>query len=155
MPCINEIIKDESLNDGTFIRMYPEGVFYKAYERSAWLACMHLGELLVKKRHVKKAGQDIVSVGFPKNALKKWAGNRKVDISDNAATIFLSENDRIPIQEFEVWKDGVHADGNECTKPDAQDEICSRIRSFPLENKTPMECMMFLSQLKAFLNDKN
>ena len=81
MPGIKEILHDESMNDGTFIQMYPEGVFYKAYETSAWLSCMHLGNLIVKKKHVKKANLDIVSVGFPKTALEKWANGRKTDIS--------------------------------------------------------------------------
>lgn len=78
MPSINEILENESQNNGSFILLYPEGMFYKAYERSAWLACMYLGNLLVKKRYIKKVQQDVVSVGFPKSSIEKWAGGRNL-----------------------------------------------------------------------------
>ena len=146
MPSINEILEIESQNNGSFILLYPEGMFYKAYERSAWLACMYLGNLLVKKRYIKKVQQDVVSVGFPKSSIEKWAGGRKIRTMDNYVMIILDDSE---IQEysdeiFHKWKDS----GNE------SEEIYDRILSFPIENKTPMECMIFLSELKEKLNTK-
>lgn len=146
MPSINEILENESQNNGSFILLYPEGMFYKAYERSAWLACMYLGNLLVKKRYIKKVQQDVVSVGFPKSSIEKWAGGRKIRTMDNYVMIILDDSE---IQEysdeiFHKWKDS----GNE------SEEIYDRILSFPIENKTPMECMIFLSELKEKLNAK-
>lgn len=146
MPSINEILENESQNNGSFILLYPEGMFYKAYERSAWLACMYLGNLLVKKRYIKKVQQDVVSVGFPKSSIEKWAGGRKIRTMDNYVMIILDDSE---IQEysdeiFHKWKDS----GNE------SEEIYDRILSFPIENKTPMECMIFLSELKEKLNTK-
>lgn len=146
MPSINEILENESQNNGSFILLYPEGMFYKAYERSAWLACMYLGNLLVKKRYIKKVQQDVVSVGFPKSSIEKWAGGRKIRTTDNYVMIILDDSE---IQEysdeiFHKWKDS----GNE------SEEIYDRILSFPIENKTPMECMIFLSELKEKLNAK-
>lgn len=146
MPSINEIFENESQNNGSFILLYPEGMFYKAFERSAWLACMYLGNLLVKKRYIKKVQQDVVSVGFPKSSIEKWAGGRKIRTMDNYVMIILDDSE---IQEysdeiFHKWKDS----GNE------SEEIYDRILSFPIENKTPMECMIFLSELKEKLNAK-
>lgn len=146
MPSINEILENESQNNCSFILLYPEGMFYKAYERSAWLACMYLGNLLVKKRYIKKVQQDVVSVGFPKSSIEKWAGGRKIRTMDNYVMIILDDSE---IQEysdeiFHKWKDS----GNE------SEEIYDRILSFPIENKTPMECMIFLSELKEKLNAK-
>lgn len=146
MPSINEILENESQNNGSFILLYPEGMFYKAYERSARLACMYLGNLLVKKRYIKKVQQDVVSVGFPKSSIEKWAGGRKIRTMDNYVMIILDDSE---IQEysdeiFHKWKDS----GNE------SEEIYDRILSFPIENKTPMECMIFLSELKEKLNAK-
>lgn len=40
MPSIDKRLENESQNNGSFIRLYPEGAFYKAYERSALLACI-------------------------------------------------------------------------------------------------------------------
>ena len=155
MPGINEILHVESMNDGTFIRMYPEGIFYKAYERSAWLACMYLGNLMVKKKYIKKVDEDIISIGFPKTALEKWANGRKVDISDEYVMIFLNDGERQhAIEEFKIWKGNVK--GKCETKKDyetsAQEEVYRKIRQFPLEDKTPIDCMIFISQLKSIIN---
>lgn len=119
MPSINEILENESQNNGSFILLYPEGMFYKAYERSAWLACMYLGNLLVEKRYIKKVQQDVVSVGFPKSSIEKWAGGRKIRTMDNYVMIILDDSE---IQEysdeiFHKWKDS----GNE------SEEIYDRI----------------------------
>lgn len=158
MPSINEILNDESMNDGSFIRMYPEGVFYKAYERSAWLSCMHLGNLMVKKKHIKKVNQHIVSVGFPKTALEKWANGRKTDISEERVMIFLNEGERQPIsEEFRIWKEHIKSK-NESEKDGEYDilgDVYTKIRLFPLENKTPLDCMIFISELKNLINSNN
>lgn len=116
---------------------------------------MHLGELRVKKKHIKKAHQDVVSVGFPKSALERWAGERKVEVAENHVTIFLSESDNTPSQGFESWKGSIITESNEYEKQDVTDEICGKILSFQIENKTPMECMIFISHLKNLLIEKN
>lgn len=159
MPSINEILENESQNNGSFIRLYPEGAFYKAYERSAWLACMYLGSLLVKKRFVKKVNLEVTSVGFPKSSLDKWSGGRKVETDDDYVTIILEDSEILEYSEevFQKWKDST---GNQDERKGENngnefEEIHDRILSFPIENKTPMECMMFLSELKALLNVKN
>ena len=70
---INDIAR-RAANNGAYIRLYAEGIFYKAYERSAWVACRVLHPFMVKKRAVRKVGQEVVSIGFPKTSLDKWAG---------------------------------------------------------------------------------
>ena len=80
---------------------------------------MYLGNLLVKKRYIKKVQQDIVSVGFPKSSIEKWAGGRKIRTMDNYVMIILDDSE---IQEysdeiFHKWKDS----GNE------SEEIYDRI----------------------------
>ncbi|MBR5149491.1 MAG: hypothetical protein IKV15_09925 [Bacteroidaceae bacterium] len=79
MPQIAVILQDEQQNLGDSIRLYAEGIFYKAYERSAWVACRVLHPFMVKKRAVRKVGQEVVSIGFPKTSLDKWAGARRVE----------------------------------------------------------------------------
>ena len=49
MAQIKDILQAEQKNDGSFIRLYAEGIFYKAYERSAWTACRVLHPFMVKK----------------------------------------------------------------------------------------------------------
>ena len=59
------------------------------------------------------------------------------------------------IKDFNKWKDTI---SNECgpTTPNtaSSDHIIEKIRSFPVESKTPIECMMFLSGLKQELSER-
>ncbi len=109
MAQIKDILQEEQKNDGSFIRLYAEGIFYKAYERSAWTACRVLHPFMVKKRAVRKVGQEVVSIGFPKTSLLKWAGGRRMeDGGDEAVLIYLSKEEFVPFdeKEFEEWKAG-------------------------------------------------
>ena len=164
MAQIKEILQAEQKNDGSFIRLYAEGIFYKAYERSAWMACRVLHPFMVKKRAVRKVGQEVVSVGFPKTSLQKWAGERQVeDAGDESVLIHLSEDERVPFdeKEFEAWKSEVTLSVNESVAEqpmtvqpaltNVEVDICQSIRRFPIENKSPMECMLFVSELKSRL----
>lgn len=60
MPQVLAIQQAEQQNNGTHIRLYAEGIFYKAYERSAWVACRVMHPFMVKKRAVRKVGQEVV-----------------------------------------------------------------------------------------------
>lgn len=164
MAQIKDILQEERKNDGSFIRLYAEGIFYKAYERSAWIASRVLHSFMVKKRSVRKVGQEVVSIGFPKTSLPKWAGGRRVeDVGDESVLIHLSEEERVPFEEkeFEAWKAGVALPVNEAMTErtvtetvlttSVESDICQSIRRFPIENKSPMECMFFVSELKSRL----
>ena len=102
MAQIDTILREEGHNDGSFIRLYSEGIFYKAYERSAWMACRVLHPFMVKKRAVRKVGQEVVSIGFPKTSLQKWAGGRRMeDAGDESVLIHLSEEECVSFDEKE------------------------------------------------------
>jgi hypothetical protein len=47
------------------IHLYQEGVFWKAYERSAYLFVRYIKAYRTKKRYYKSIAQDIVSISFP------------------------------------------------------------------------------------------
>ncbi len=96
MPQISTILQDEQQNVGTYIRLYAEGIFYKAYERSAWVACRVLHPFMVKKRAVRKVGQEVVSIGFPKTSLTKWVGTRRVEpIGDDCVVICMNDDEAL------------------------------------------------------------
>lgn len=63
MPNLSSILSTESSNTHT-LYFYREGVFYKAYERSAYLFVKYIRPFQVKKRLVKSVKQEVVSVGF-------------------------------------------------------------------------------------------
>ena len=63
-----EVYKSEQPNDKDIV-LYPEGRFYKAYERSAWRLCMLVHEFKVSCHWVGTAWAYIVSVGFSLESL--------------------------------------------------------------------------------------
>lgn len=164
MAQIKDILDEEARNEGAFIRLYAEGIFYKAYERSAWTACRVLHPFMVKKRAVRKVGQEVLSIGFPKTSLTKWAGGRRIEaLGDDFVLIHLPDEERVPFdeQEFTAWKSGIAlSEGENVTEQPKQEQpaqtsvevdICQSIRRFPIENKSPMDCMLFVSELKSRL----
>ena len=58
MPAISEKLKLETANSQT-VRLWPEGTFYKVYERSAYLFVTRLRPYEVKRRYVDKVGGDV------------------------------------------------------------------------------------------------
>jgi len=154
MPKISEILESEERNHGDYIRLYPEGVFYKAYECSAWLACICLHKFMVKKKFVNNVGREIVSVGFPKASLEKWAGSRKLEFDTDSVRIVLEESEKelFTIEKFKAWKTSSVIGAEKTCVDERQQEVCRQLLEFPIESKTPMECMMFLYRMKQNLN---
>lgn len=93
----------EESNAGV-IRLYLEGTFLKAYERSAFAFCTRIKDYKVLRKESKTLGRDILYVGFPSSALDRTLGGvmtREVDEStlDVVLSYPIDEN------EFLVWRD--------------------------------------------------
>lgn len=163
MPQISTILQAELQNGGAHIRLYSEGIFYKAYERSAWVACRVLHPFMVKKRAVRKVGQEVVSIGFSKTSLDKWAAGRRVErVDDDCVLIYMNESEAMPfaVDEYEAWRAGIELASKEtASEPvaiateasDAEKEVCQAIRRFPVESKSPLVCMLFVAEVKRML----
>jgi len=65
---IQEITNWEENNQG-IIRIYKEGIFWRAYETTLYLLTTHIKPLKVLVRRYKNIGQDIVYGGFPDSVL--------------------------------------------------------------------------------------
>lgn len=164
MSTLSSILSKESSNTHT-LYFYREGVFYKAYERSAYLFVKYVRPFQVKKRLVKSVKQEVVSVGFPTNSLPNYFSADKIKEKENVAEIDLEKD--IDIHEFELWKaeipiyqEGSSMCGQSVINKGANEpqhnissdiETIMKIKMFPIEGKTPLECMLFLSELKKNL----
>ena len=77
MPSLLEIVSKEK-ESTPVINLYSEGLFYKAYDRSAWLCCNHFQKFKVSCRFVKSVGGHVLSIGFPQSSLEKWTAGHTV-----------------------------------------------------------------------------
>ena len=88
MTSIKDKLKAEECNERT-VRLWPEGMFFKAYERSAYLFVTQLKDYDVRRRYVDAVGRDVVWIGFPQSVLGKLEFTHAT-ATDGAEVIKLS-----------------------------------------------------------------
>ena len=66
-----EIIDREDQNTDS-IWLNREGMFMKAYERSAFFAHTQIHEFKLSKRYIKTVNMDVISLCFPEQTVPKW-----------------------------------------------------------------------------------
>lgn len=98
-----EKIYSEERENRSIIVLRPEGMFYRAYERSAYLVCKSIKEFKPTKRFYKNIGQEIVSIGFPKDTYPKYLGERTA-VVDSDGTIRVQCGMELDEGLFESWK---------------------------------------------------
>jgi hypothetical protein len=150
--------------DTFHIHIYKEGVFWVAYEQSAYYFWLKKGYKPTKK-FIKTIGKEVVSVGFPQNTLAKPhdAGHCSLERDEPNVKTFLLEEPIDPAA-FEEWKTGVDSGKGRVDSvpaargipaPGFESAFAEQILTFPLSDRTPMECMLFLSELKKQLTAHN
>lgn len=97
-------IQEREDNNWNSIYLYHEGIFLKAYQHSACLLHMYQHPFKVSRKFVKSMNMHFVSVGFPKDALKKWTYNMKVvQLEDKLFQCFPEKTLTEP--EYNTWLD--------------------------------------------------
>lgn len=161
MAQIKEILETER-NNRDKIYLYREGLFYKAYEHSAYLWVHNVCEYEVRCRYVKIVNQNVISIGFPQNALKSKVIGLKTEEFPQGVIIHAGED--IPDCDFDKWKSELvnkaqNVDKTlECQEPsicygreNKYGDVIDELRRFPIETSSPIDCMMLVSRLKKML----
>jgi len=165
---VKEIIQIENGNRNTII-LLREGIFWRAYEKSAYAFSMQVHPYKPTRKWVIAVKQDVVSLGFPVSAAENVLNGCKVLMRLAASPIDPDG--------FEVWKQTVPrslppavvapepAAASPVMEPAASsvvspavsavgqccDGLADCIRRFNIESKTPVDCMLFLMELKRKL----
>lgn len=153
MATIKEKLLIENEKDNKTIVLHQEGIFYIVYEHSAWLFYTFVHQFKTKKTFVKSVGKDVVSMGFPVSSLEKFIGLCKVFKEGSIVRMELVDCDTTDKMDFEQWKNQQGSERPQIydsvtEKTSCNKELCDMIKAFPLESKTPVECMLFLVELK-------
>ena len=155
---------------------YMEGSFYRAYEWSAWLWCRKIRDFSPTHRKVKSIEQTIIHIGCPVSSFFKHLpeGATHTVATDGSVTLQLPETmfpEGIDVQameaEFLQWKQSVPVaesakkrqsealrdlnDGGATIQPVSLTAVMQQILSFPIEKKSMIECVSFLSDIKTQL----
>lgn len=101
MPKIEEILHHERERNINDLVLFLEGKFWKAYEQSAYVLTRLYG-FKPTKRYIKLINQEVISVGFPEEALSKYLSNARVDREKKMlhAWVQCPQSE----QSFEEWK---------------------------------------------------
>lgn len=171
---VKEIIQIENGNRNTII-LLREGIFWRAYEKSAYAFSMQVHPYKPTRKWVIAVKQDVVSLGFPVSAAENVLNGCKVLMRQEARLVQAASP--IDPDGFEVWKQTVPrslppavvapepAAASPVMEPAASsvvspavsavgqccDGLADCIRRFNIESKTPVDCMLFLMELKRKL----
>lgn len=101
---LQEIIAAENRNTDK-IYLHLEGIFWKAYERSAFAFIHRISRYRASKRFVKYLDAKVVSLGFPDASRSKVLGDRPL-VSDTADMLVLDAGS-IDAEEYGRWKEAL------------------------------------------------
>lgn len=150
--------------ESTHIYLYREGLFWKAYERSAIKFIQTITAYQVNTRFCKVVNMEVISLGFPDAVLPKILENREYDkIDEKQLAIrsvllgdeeFATEKGRYISNMMQALKKEVLPETAPVRKePDAGALVLERLRLYDIAGVTPIECMIFLSSLKKQLEN--
>ena len=160
--------------DFSTIFLVQEGTFYRAYEWSAWLCCRYINSFKVTRREDKQkltVDGTLTFIGFPITSLNKYVPDawEIKTIGEKVISAILPKDVFDPLQsgvslteDFAHWKQSLPMaaerkqslrDGLKSNSPEEKgihrmSDVLSQIMSYPIEQKSPMECMLFLADLK-------
>ena len=167
--------KNRELNgDFNTIVFIQEGSFYRAYEWSAWLCCRYINTFKVTRRIDKSeltADGTVLFVGFPITSVSKYIpetwdvkaiGEKCLSVSLPSDVFDPPKVESSLVDDFAHWKQSVPITATKkgSLKNDLKagsigdggfhrmSEVLSEILSYPIEQKSPMECMSFVADLK-------
>ena len=101
-----DFVQAEAGNTGRII-LYREGLFWKAYERSAFAVCTQIRPFKPTKRSLKTlGGGELVSIGFPSRTEDTvLAGLERLSVEPER--LELRAASPIDVAQFEAWKASV------------------------------------------------
>ncbi len=156
---IKDILQLEKEN--TQILLIKEGLFWKAYERSAYMFIKHIKTYRLTKKFYKNVKQEVVYLGFPQNSIsniKSICKEKKLELQIENNQIIISGFRGFNKDEFVSWKKDIQLFSVSSTQnrtdtiiSPSENKLVEKIKSFNLINKTPIECQQFIVELQTEL----
>ncbi|MFH1191135.1 MAG: hypothetical protein V1670_02955 [Candidatus Omnitrophota bacterium] len=161
---VKNILELESTNTNN-IFLLKEGIFYRAYNRSAMFMVTTIFPYKVHKKWVKNVGEYIYYCGFPQQNLvkvkqKALPNNYSISNEDEKRLTIANIIANHSYEEWQKKQNAVYPIGQisngakeEQVKSSRVKEIdiIEKIRAYPLANYTPIETMQFVMQLQKEL----
>ncbi len=155
MSTIKEKIEAEN---GKNIFCYKQGAFWVCYEQSAYMVCQTRAYQPTKK-YVKACNCEVVSIGFPDEALKQWQKDTNLTpITATQLFCVLEWNKEWNQSEYVNWKNGLplkeQSVNPNTPKMESKKTLEQRIMEFPLAHSTPVDTYLFIQKLQQEMLQK-
>lgn len=179
MSAIKEIAAEELGRQSSGVlnelHLYKEGSFLRAYNWSAWLACVFLNDFKVNKRRFKDVESPVVYIGFPDKSLSKWLpeGVEQTALDEKHLLlqfpdIMIAQKSADLVGDYAAWLESIPltSSGKKDRTKDGGDgaseapvaeggstltSIMQQILAWPVESRSPLESMSFLADVKLRL----
>lgn len=151
-----DILKKEALLEPR-IYLYREGIFWKAYQYSAYRVIRRQANLRLKKKFIKAVSCEVVSLGFPDVTLERIFGKNEIELIDEKL-LCINDSD-VNKQAYEEWFEAVplmespdkSLPGLKQLPGSTEEAVLQKLKEFRVEESTPMACMNFLASLRKEL----
>lgn len=157
------------------IYLWPDGTFYRAYEWSAWLCVRYIRQFKVTRRMFKALKTDMLFIGFPQTSLDKFKPETAVvnELPSKCVVLMLPDVMVAPDSgstleaDFQNWRTTIPLTEGKETKLSAEQQslparansgsvsmtgIMKQILEFPVESHSPIDCMLFLVDVKKHIS---
>ncbi|MGB1315394.1 MAG: hypothetical protein ACPG4Y_05200 [Chitinophagales bacterium] len=156
MPSIATKIAHSTLLE---VKLYKEGVFWVAYEQSAYFIAQ-LKNYKPTKKYFKNINQEVVQIGFP--SIETLLQTQGIKVLNNEANfVCFNIDNAIETPKFTEWKDSIASTQpkakivNTTTSKLTNNTLEQKILNFDVSNKTPMQAIIFINQLKNNITNGN
>jgi len=161
MASYEQVLKFENEKPQGVLRLVEANGFYRAYNHSAFLFHQAIAQHKVTRKFAKNINQEIVYVGFPVDKLLDRIGERSHKKTDFGYDVDLAEAERPDDTNYDEWRKTIPTEvasrGDVNSLSPRGDElhraVCERIRVYPMETKSLIECVSFLAELKKVLSE--
>lgn len=152
MVSISEKIAHTSLHQ---IKLHKQGLFWVAYEQSAYYIWQLKGFKPTKK-FVKSVAVEVVQIGFTTLEGLLNGSTLKIVIKEEK---FICLETSVPIDliEFTKWKEALPVFEAKSSRKQAlpNQRLVDSIRQFDVFSQTPIAAMLFIVELKKMLHNGN
>lgn len=162
MNTLKSITLEEDENTG-FIHLYKEGIFWKAYNHSAFLLCTQVRKLKVNQRVTKSCGDNVVFyVGFPVVYQERTLPATLTIITASDTRLTLAAPQKFDAKAYAVWCSEFKvkpsnvdytnlSDSNQGANSVKEALVIDAINNFDLANSTPLDALNLVNKLQQLL----
>lgn len=141
--------------DGQYVRLYKQGLFWTAYDQSALLLCSQR-PLKIQRRWYKSVGREVLSVGFPDSSLahfeQAWGPGDVVEARHRHWQVRAAWGvDQAGLHQYALSAAPVAPKKSAAPAAPASQPVLERLRSFQLAARTPMDAMQLVQELQEQL----